>query len=411
MDDFATYVQAQGQAEGGSLAAVTVTASSDGTGLTFTDNATGSGSQLSLRDGFDSATLDGDGGFGITGAQVDGSSLGANTVAAAPVDSLDDGDLVINGSSIGASTASSDTASDTKALTSDAAASGISIAAAINEATVNTGVTATVNATSLTGGAAPATVAAATSAGSIHINGVQTNAIVLSGDADMDRNAAIDAVNAVSGQTGVVAEDNGVSVTLTAADGRNISVAIDNQGTANYGAALGLDSTQAGIGEGDITNDTALTAENVAATTYSSVQLSGTGEIEVKAGSNGTAALESLEFTQGTFGSSESGTSISDIDISTLEGANQALTSIDNALQSISAERSNLGAIQNRFESTISNLSVTSENLSAANSRILDADFAAETAALSKTQVLQQAGISILSQANAAPQQVLSLLQ
>ena len=73
--------------------------------------------------------------------------------------------------------------------------------------------------------------------------------------------------------------------------------------------------------------------------------------------------------------------------------------------------RADLGAIQNRFESTIANLATTSENLSAANSRILDADFAAETAKLSKSQVLQQAGISVLAQANARPQQVLSLLQ
>ncbi len=73
--------------------------------------------------------------------------------------------------------------------------------------------------------------------------------------------------------------------------------------------------------------------------------------------------------------------------------------------------RSELGAVQNRFDSTIANLATTSENLSAANSRILDADFAAETAKLSKSQVLQQAGISVLAQANARPQQVLSLLQ
>ena len=73
--------------------------------------------------------------------------------------------------------------------------------------------------------------------------------------------------------------------------------------------------------------------------------------------------------------------------------------------------RGDLGAVQNRFESTIANLATSVENLSASNSRILDADFAAETAKLSKSQVLQQAGISVLAQANARPQQVLSLLQ
>ena len=99
------------------------------------------------------------------------------------------------------------------------------------------------------------------------------------------------------------------------------------------------------------------------------------------------------------------------MDISTVEGAIKALDALDNALASVSSERANLGAIQNRLQSTIDNLSISVENLQSANSRILDADFAAETAELSRTQVLQQAGISILAQANAAPQQVLALLQ
>jgi flagellin len=102
---------------------------------------------------------------------------------------------------------------------------------------------------------------------------------------------------------------------------------------------------------------------------------------------------------------------IEDIDISKVSGANDAISRVDAALNSVNSFRSELGAIQNRFESTIANLSTSVENLSAANGRIMDADFASETAALSKSQVLQQAGISILSQANARPQQVLSLLQ
>ncbi|OJS99898.1 flagellin [Marinobacter nauticus] len=99
------------------------------------------------------------------------------------------------------------------------------------------------------------------------------------------------------------------------------------------------------------------------------------------------------------------------VDISSVAGANDAILRIDAALNSINDTRGQLGAIQNRFESTIANLSTSVENLSASNSRILDADFAAETANLAKSQVLQQAGISVLAQANARPQQVLSLLQ
>ncbi len=103
--------------------------------------------------------------------------------------------------------------------------------------------------------------------------------------------------------------------------------------------------------------------------------------------------------------------SVAALDISDAAGANSAIETIDAALAGINSQRADLGAIQNRFTSTIEAIATTSENLSAAQSRILDADFAAETAKLSKAQVLQQAGISVLAQANARPQQVLSLLQ
>jgi len=102
---------------------------------------------------------------------------------------------------------------------------------------------------------------------------------------------------------------------------------------------------------------------------------------------------------------------LGDVKVDTVDNANDAIQRVDAALQTINGLRSELGAVQNRFDSTIANLATSSENLSAANSRILDADFAAETAKLSKSQVLQQAGISVLAQANARPQQVLSLLQ
>ncbi|MCK0107340.1 flagellin [Marinobacter sp. S0848L] len=103
--------------------------------------------------------------------------------------------------------------------------------------------------------------------------------------------------------------------------------------------------------------------------------------------------------------------SLAELKVDTVAAANDAILRVDSALKSVNDLRGNLGAIQNRFESTIANLATSVENLSASNSRILDADFAAETAKLSKAQVLQQAGISVLAQANARPQQVLSLLQ
>jgi flagellin len=99
------------------------------------------------------------------------------------------------------------------------------------------------------------------------------------------------------------------------------------------------------------------------------------------------------------------------VDISTAAGAQSAIETIDGAIKTIDDSRADLGAIQNRLESTISNLTSISENVSAARSRVQDADFASETAALTRNQILQQAGISVLSQANSLPQQVLSLLQ
>ncbi len=101
----------------------------------------------------------------------------------------------------------------------------------------------------------------------------------------------------------------------------------------------------------------------------------------------------------------------SDIDISDFVGSQQALEIVDKALTSVNSARADLGAIQNRFTSTIANLATSSENISAAKGRITDADFAAETANLTKAQILQQAGTAMLAQANSLPQNVLSLLQ
>jgi len=97
--------------------------------------------------------------------------------------------------------------------------------------------------------------------------------------------------------------------------------------------------------------------------------------------------------------------------VDTVDNANFSITRIDAALTAVNGLRGNLGAIQNRFESTIVNLQTVSENLAASRGRIQDADFAAETAALTKAQILQQAGVAVLSQANAQPQLALSLLQ
>lgn len=384
------------------------TAGASGAGNDVTTTFSG-GFTLASQDGSDIVIDGGDGSSAVggnltnsglsagiySGTSSSVTTLGSVAEGIASTAALAAGDLVINGVSISASSSADDTASDTTATSADAAASGIAIAAAINRSSEQTGVTAEANATVVVGGTATTNVG--TTTGEIlTINGVATAALASTTDAEANRGLAIDAINALTGQTGVVASDNGSSLTLTAADGRNITVGATSVGASEFG----LDTTTAGVGVGA-----------AAATTSSSVTLSSAGSIEVDSGTNGDARVAATGFEQGEFGGTETGQFLTEIDLSTVAGAEEALTAVDNALDSVNRERANLGAIQNRLDSTISALAINSENLSAARSRVLDADFAVETAELSRTQVLQQAGVSILSQANAQPQLVLSLLQ
>lgn len=301
---------------------------------------------------------------------VNGGAVGNNVTNAALVT----GDLVLNGVAVGPTQASFDTAS-----TTNNNASAISKAVAINKVSDQTGITAVANTTVVTGGTI--TTGAAQS-GNVVINGISIAISYGAADTTSDiQNTIISAVNTKSGQTGVKAEAFGSTFRLLAEDGRNIDVSAINTVT-NAGFTV--------------------------ATTLSSVSLFSAGQFSI---SSDTGAIARAGFQVGTFGGQEVGQLVKDIDITTVEGANEALVSVDNALQQISKQQAELGAIQNRFLSTINNLSISSENLSAANSRIRDADFAAETAELSRAQVLQQAGISVLAQANARPQQVLALLQ
>ncbi|MCH8536592.1 MAG: flagellin [Alkalimonas sp.] len=332
-------------------------------------------------------------------------------------DALEEGDLVINGVAIGASSGVDDRASNTVATSSSGAASGIAIAAAINRASDSTGVTATVNETRLVGATSETDTNISASAGAslaIVINNVDIGVVTSQGDRQTDVTNTIDLINSKSGQTGVVAEDNGEGITLVAADGRNISILLGTDAATAGAAGFGLDDVNVEGLEANANIDSAdLKASDFAdgaATTYSTVTLSSATAIEIAAGSKGNTGLNSVGFVTGTYGGGEDGQFLKDIDISTFEGAQEAITAIDNALSTVAGQRAELGALQNRFESTVANLAVTAENLTAANSRIRDADFAAETAELSRTQVLQQAGISILAQANQRPQQVLSLL-
>ncbi|WP_312909873.1 flagellin [Stutzerimonas nitrititolerans] len=127
--------------------------------------------------------------------------------------------------------------------------------------------------------------------------------------------------------------------------------------------------------------------------------------------SGATGAFTAGATTVATTAGTATTTKISEIDLTTAKGAQVAVQAIDEAIKSIDSQRAELGAVQNRFENTIANLQNIGENVSAARGRIQDTDYAAETAALSKNQILQQAGTAILAQANQLPQAVLSLLQ
>ncbi len=125
----------------------------------------------------------------------------------------------------------------------------------------------------------------------------------------------------------------------------------------------------------------------------------------------GDAAAAGLTGTPTAFVASSAQLGFSGVDVSTTQGSDNAILAMDAALTAVNSARADLGAIQNRFEAVVSNLAVNSENLSASRSRIMDADFAQETANLSRSQILQQAGTAMVAQANQLPQNVLKLLQ
>ncbi|ARU57156.1 flagellin-like protein [Oleiphilus messinensis] len=310
---------------------------------------------------------------GIEVGTYSGSNSGVNG-GAVTATALVAGDLTINGVSVGASLATDDVASSTSKDSS-----AISKAAAINRVSDQTGVTATAQNTQVLSGAVTVGAVSGMILNAVTINDI---AAAATGDIGGQMSNIVDAINQKSAQTGIRAEIvDSDQYQLIADDGRNIEV------------------NAVGAASGGLT----------AATTRASITLESAGQINI--GTANATGPVNAGFSVGSFGGGETGTLLKDIDISTVAGANDAIKGIDNAINQVSRVQAQLGAVQNRFEATISNLAVQGENLSASNSRIQDADFAAETAELSRTQVLQQAGISVLAQANSRPQQALSLLQ
>jgi len=196
----------------------------------------------------------------------------------------------------------------------------------------------------------------------------------------------VNTVNKFSNQTGVVAATNSVGITFTRASGGDISIS----------------ETSASVGVGDAVASTASRIFNAGFTI--TVDL---GEsLTVASSSTATA----IGFTTGVVTTTPTSKQISTLNIDTASGANDTIQTIDFALNQLNKIRGDLGALQNRLTSAISSLQVASENLSAARSRIRDADMAQETAELTRTQILTQAGVAVLTQANQLPSVALALL-
>ncbi|SDC19184.1 flagellin [Massilia sp. PDC64] len=209
-----------------------------------------------------------------------------------------------------------------------------------------------------------------------------------------DYAAAISAFNAQSAKTGVTAayDKDNQGIKLTNAAGNDISLTDGTNTNATIQAYNGdgtINATTQALGTTTATAKGTVTFDSAGSFTLTETTASGLSNI---AGSSTLSA-------------------VADIDVSTFDGAQKAIRTADAALAKVNDQRAQLGALQSRFDSTISNLQSSNENLSASRSRIVDTDFASETANMTRGQILQQAGTSMLAQANSLPNGVLSLLR
>jgi flagellin len=300
----------------------------------------------------------------------------------------------VSGAKAGSATISGALVSTT--ITSTTADSAKTIAAKINGKTADTGVTASAKTDALltSGGGAY----------SLDVKSDNGTAVTVSfsvdgtGSKSDDFAAAVSAFNAQTAKTGVTAQYADGGIKLTNANGADISVKNNN---AAAGASISMGSYKA---DGTANTATAL-AGGASGVANGNVTMDSEKSFSV---AEGTATGFSLG---GTNSGASTLKSVANLDISSFEGAQNAIKTADAALASVNGQRAQLGALQSRFSSAISNLQSTTENLSASKSRITDTDFASETANMTRGQILQQAGTSMLAQANSLPNGVLSLLR
>ncbi len=264
--------------------------------------------------------------------------------------------------------------------------SAVAKAAAINA--VNSGVTATAQALNVTGSLA---VGAGTlAAGDVYINGVDIGAVTIT--ASDGTGSLITAINNQTSETGVTAKtDNGGKLVMTAADGRNIAVDVRNATIDGY---LNMSGTA--------TNNIYIYRSSVLLNDDEAFSLTSSSSLEDLTGTTGTSSSAAADV---------STYNVASISIETQANAEAAMLTIDAALDDVNAIRARIGAVQNGLEFTVSNLEIAAENSAASQSRILDADFAVETAQFTRNQIMVQAATAMLAQANSLPQAALQLLQ
>lgn len=307
---------------------------------------------------------------------TNGTAMGTTTAAAAGI--------AANGVAVEAGLTLANNKGTTGNISYAAGADAKAIAAAINAAASGIGITATASNSATLGNLSAAGTVALTLNGST-VSTTITDAADLSGLAS--------AINGLQSSTGVTASfasssDKSV-ITLSTTDGRDIVLSDFTNGATTADVTTGVTTTTLTSGGNDSTTVT------------------GTVELASSAGQITAVGSNATEFGATT----SSFNSVATLDLSTSANAQIAMKTLDAALSQLNSSRGDLGAIQNRFSSTIANLQSTSENLSASRSRIQDADFAAESANLTRGQILQQAGVAILAQANSLPNNVLSLLR
>lgn len=292
-------------------------------------------------------------------------------------------------------TGSGGTVTTTTVAAGDSAAT---LAALVNSSTSTTNVSAKA--------VTKATLGALSAAGTISftLNGSNSTGVAITATvgSTTDLSSLNDAINNYAATTGITSTVSGGTLTLTSEQGYDISITdMLNGGTATM-ALTALDGFSGAASGAAQTLGAAVGTDS--STVGGTLRFSSSSPFTV------TSAAAGGIFAATTANASAL-SAVSGISIGTQSGSNSAIDIIDSALQTINSQRAALGAVQNRLSSTLANLQTSSENLSASRSRIQDADFAAETANLTRAQILQQAGTAMLAQANALPQNVLTLLR